>query len=100
MGGFFYIIYKPGAGITFVKARFDSMYGEINSAWHQTQDEMEVAVKIPPNTTATVILPEASAAEVIDINSTDVIKYEQVAEGVKLELGSGAYIFRYQTNNS
>jgi len=64
---------------------------------------MELAVTIPPNTTATVTLPYAKAGATTEGGTaiSGQSFYSQVAEddsGVTLELGSGNYVFRYPFN--
>jgi alpha-L-rhamnosidase len=60
--GFRHTIIKPYAvkGLNFVKASHKSMYGTIVSAWKREGSSLTLAVTIPPNTTATVLLPSAS----------------------------------------
>lgn len=56
---------RPGGGLTFAKATFDSVYGPIASAW-QIDDAgvFTLDVTIPANTTATVTLPNGDKHEV------------------------------------
>lgn len=76
--GYKKILIKPQfiKGITSVEATFNSMYGEIKSAWSCRDKKIKIAVEIPPNTTAVLYLPE---------------KEETV------EIGSGHYQFEYET---
>ncbi|OQO98463.1 alpha-L-rhamnosidase, partial [Geobacillus sp. 44B] len=46
-----------GPELTYAKASYHSMYGLIESLWHLSDDEVEVKVQIPANTTAEVLLP-------------------------------------------
>jgi len=46
-----------GAGLTWVRAKYRCTFGEIVSNWKLTRNIFHLEVKIPPNTTATVILP-------------------------------------------
>lgn len=48
----------PGGELQFATARLDSPYGTIASAWRTEKDRFEIAVEIPPNTTAELIIPE------------------------------------------
>ena len=64
-------------GITWVKASFESVYGCIQSEWECKNNRITVKVTIPPNTTASLYLPEK--------------------EGV-IELGSGSYSYEYDTD--
>jgi alpha-L-rhamnosidase len=94
--GYKYIILKPQPSpkFTFAKATFETMYGQILSAWEVKDGVMQVHVKIPANTTASVSLPQAHTEDVkqdgkpITGASTD-------ADGVTVQLGSGEYTFNY-----
>lgn len=101
--GYKHIIIKPhiGKGLDFVKASFESVYGEIRSEWALSQREMQMTVAIPPNTTATVVLPDAVLENVKHgdrylEDSSDIHKADQIDGGVLLELGSGEYRFNYR----
>lgn len=91
---------QPGQEISFAEAALQSMYGEIRSAWERKGGRMKIAVTIPPNTKATAVLPFARPEDLTEsgkgIDRMDgVLHYEPTADGVKLELGSGSYIFSY-----
>ena len=60
----FYIAPKLGGGLTSMKASYDSVRGRIESAYTIKNDELTLRVTIPPNTSATVILPDGSRREV------------------------------------
>ncbi|WP_216326472.1 alpha-L-rhamnosidase [Deinococcus aestuarii] len=47
----------PGGGLTFASARHVTPYGEASAAWVIRDGQIEVQVVVPPNTSATVILP-------------------------------------------
>ncbi|SFC19499.1 alpha-L-rhamnosidase [Parapedobacter composti] len=79
------------------------LYGDIHTAWQYTADRMEVSVTIPPNTSATVLLPQATLADVQESNQPlTAIKglkdAAQSGDAVKLKLGSGTYTFVYKPN--
>ena len=62
---------------------------------------MEFTVEIPANTTAEVILPGAAIGRVTEggkkpAESEGISGLLQLDEGVKLNLGSGKYCFRYE----
>jgi len=63
-------------GITWVKLRFESVYGTIRADWRCEDGKITVDVTVPANTTALVTLPEREDA---------------------LELGSGSYHYEYAT---
>ena len=57
--GFKNVIIKPAVvgDITWVKARHDGPYGRITSHWKRDGDQLVLDLVIPPNSSATVILP-------------------------------------------
>jgi alpha-L-rhamnosidase len=91
---------QPGAELAYAKAGLQTMYGLVKSEWEKADGRMKVKVTVPPNTTATVILPGAVLEQVLE-SGTDVRTaagvdgFEQVQAGVKLEVGSGEYCFEY-----
>jgi alpha-L-rhamnosidase len=89
-----------GISFTHAKASYESMYGKIRSSWHLTQEEVEIEVEIPANTTAEILLPNARLSEVREGNqpliSGDIPSYSESKEGVRLTVGSGSYHFKYQ----
>ena len=85
---------QPQEPLTHAKATFNSVYGEIESAWQKTATGYTFSIKIPANTTATVKLP------VSDLNK--VTEKSEILRGYKtkvennmalIEVGSGEYIF-------
>jgi len=51
----------PGGGLTYARVQHITPYGLAESAWSIKQEQIEVVVVVPPNTTASVILPENDA---------------------------------------
>ncbi len=101
--GYRHIIIQPhpGGGLSFAKARLDSMYGPIESGWRSTGETMMVDVEIPPNTSATVRLPGAKLAEVTEggkpLKTTEgIAKTKQQGNTAVVCVGSGRYSFQYQ----
>jgi alpha-L-rhamnosidase len=100
--GYKHIIIQPhpGGGLTWVKARLDSMYGPIESGWELTDKTMTVNIEVPANTTATVRLPDA---KVEDVREGDrpldrvkgVAKTVQEDDTAIIDVGSGRYVFEY-----
>ena len=94
---------RPGGGIQYTKASYDSICGKIATAWEDGGDALTVTVTIPANTTATVYIP-AKAPESV----TEGGKQASEAPGVKFlrmeggpgkdsaavfAIGSGTYRF-------
>ena len=49
---------RPGGGLTHAAASLETMYGAVSSSWKTDGDRFELTVSIPPNTNATVRLPD------------------------------------------
>ena len=48
---------NPIEGLDYVNCSYNSVYGRIESNWHRNGDRFEWDIVIPPNTSATVMLP-------------------------------------------
>lgn len=87
----------PCSGLTYAEAKYQSMYGEIISAWHMTAGQLRISCTIPPNTTATLLLPNTDPTQLkaepgaMDISASAF----QTSDGVEVMLGSGSYVFCY-----
>ena len=94
---------QPGGGLSSASAHHNSMYGKIESSWKIENGNFSLSTIIPPNTTATVILPAAQVAEVLESGNslkktTGILHYFQEENAVKIELGSGRYHFISKLN--
>ncbi len=94
---------QPGGGLSHASAKHQSMYGEIESSWKIENETFNLSVTIPPNTTATVVLPGAQIAEVLESGKSlkivkGIVNYFQEENAVKIELGSGRYHFKNKLN--
>ncbi len=90
----------PGGGLSHARARLQSMYGVIESSWVMQDDELRVNVTIPPNTRATVRLPDAELGAVTEgdgpvADAEGVSAAVQDGSHVEIELGAGRYAFAY-----
>ncbi len=56
----FVIAPRPGGSIAFARASYQSVYGSVKTDWAETENGYRLAVTIPANTTAAVILPDGS----------------------------------------
>ncbi|MBY0147108.1 alpha-L-rhamnosidase [Neobacillus niacini] len=89
-----------GAELTHVKAAYHSMYGKVVSDWTITEDEVQMEIEIPVNTTAEIILPDAVLIDVQEgglplTASEGILTQTTSGEDVRLEVGSGVYRFIY-----
>ena len=48
---------RPGGGLTHARARHRTPYGLAECSWRLEDEQIELAVVVPPNTTARVTLP-------------------------------------------
>ena len=64
--GFKKVLLKPAmvGDLTFVNSRHDGPYGRITSNWRKKDGQFILDATIPPNSTATVILPDGTSREV------------------------------------
>jgi alpha-L-rhamnosidase len=53
----------PGGTLTWAKGSYNSIRGEIASSWKIENGKFTLKVKIPVNTTATIILPNGKRQE-------------------------------------
>ncbi|SFQ34796.1 family 78 glycoside hydrolase catalytic domain [Caldicoprobacter faecalis] len=101
--GYKHIYIRPtlGEGLTYAKAELKSMYGKIKTEWRIQDGCMEISVCVPHNTTATVVLLFAKPDAVYEsgkrlTEAEGILEHETVDNGVKVEIGSGEYVFRYE----
>ncbi|BBI33958.1 alpha-L-rhamnosidase [Cohnella abietis] len=91
---------RPGEGLNYAWASFQSMYGEILSLWRIEDGMMNIQIILAPNTTGTVILPNCHQEEVTEggIRLAETEGVRQVIaqdKDLRLELDSGSYQFQY-----
>lgn len=53
----FTIAPRPGGHFTYAKARYDSVYGTVESSWHKKDGTLTFDITVPTNCTAEIILP-------------------------------------------
>jgi alpha-L-rhamnosidase len=89
---------QPGGKLTRAAVAYDSIRGRIESRWQQKGRRFELAVTVPANTTATVILPAAGAAQVTEggrpLEQAQGVKFVRMEGGrAVLAVESGRYRF-------
>jgi len=94
---------RPGGGLTFAKGSVHSMYGKVSSAWELKDGKMTLNVEVPANTTATVCLPKAKLGQVMESgkqlpSSPGISGLRQTDDAVVMEVGSGSYVFNYESS--
>ena len=92
---------QPGDQLSWADGSLNTMYGSIRSKWSRAEDgAMELLVVIPPNTTATIVLPgadsdKAKESEIPLQQAKGISSVEQVENGVSMLAGSGEYRFTW-----
>jgi alpha-L-rhamnosidase len=99
--GYRKVIIKPAiiGDLTWVKARYDSIYGRIISHWKREGDKLTLKVTVPANIKAEVYVPAKGLASVTEggnpaekANGVRFLRMERNA--AVFEVGSGSYEFR------
>lgn len=98
--GFKHFAIRPGlvGDLTYVRSRYRSMYGPIESNWERRGDKLMLQVSVPANTTATVSIPARQLADVTE-QGTPLAQVEGVTEAreqqgqVSFLLGAGRFVF-------
>jgi len=91
---------RPGSGISSGRASHMSPYGMVSSDWSIAGNYFTLKAVVPPNTTATVVLPDATLGKIFEMSSPlrsvdGVVSSAQQGSDVIIKVGSGAYEFRY-----
>jgi len=85
--------------ISWVRAHYDSIRGRIETAWKRSENDFELDVTIPPNTTATVYLPARDSDGVREgdnpLATAKGVKFIRMESGrAVLAVESGSYRFK------
>ena len=96
--GFDQIVIRPQVvpGLEWVRCRYDSVRGPIQSDWKYDGQTLQLEILIPANTSATVVLP-VSSAKGIKESGQDIGQISQIdiveSSATTLKIGSGQYRF-------
>ncbi|MFV0363165.1 MAG: family 78 glycoside hydrolase catalytic domain [Suipraeoptans sp.] len=86
------IIYpRLGGGLKHMTGEYESIYGLVMSSWKDKEEQVELKVIIPPNTTATICLDQAKAVIVND--GLDFCRKNGI---IHADAGSGEYTILYK----
>lgn len=96
--GFKHIRIRPAivGDLTHTNSTYDSLYGQIKSGWQRNGNDVIYEITIPPNTTASIMLPTDSP-DAVQLGDTPLQSSSEVAgihtEGNRtvFEVGSGNY---------
>lgn len=88
----------PGGGLTWLRAHYDSPRGRIATEWRVAGGRLRLAVRVPPNTTATVLVPRRGPGTVTEggrpAREARGVRLAREEEGVEVyAVGSGSYVF-------
>lgn len=94
---------RPDGGLTHVTASHLTPYGEVSSSWRIDAGNFYLSVAIPPNSSATVTLPDARLEQLLEAGksltrSNGIRAMRQVGSNTVMEIGSGQYGFSFSTN--
>jgi len=99
--GYEHVIVRPAAvgGVTWARARFDSVRGPVAVAWERAQETFTLRVSIPPGSCATVLVPTDEIGSVLEgrrpaCESTGVEPLSGPPGTAAFEVVSGTYEFR------
>ena len=98
--GFRHILIQPlpGGGLTEAHASYEAITGRIESGWKIDGDKLLLDAVIPPNTTATLLIPAPEGTPVLEsdkpANTAPGVKFAGAsASGLCFQIASGAYHF-------
>ncbi len=99
--GFKHIVIRPRptGDLTWVRAKTESPYGRVASAWRKEGDALTLKVTVPVNTTATVYLPLSHGIDTVTesgkpVQQSDTVQFLRTEAGCGVfEVPSGEYTF-------
>jgi alpha-L-rhamnosidase len=89
---------RPGGGLTYARAHYDSVNGRISTHWRIEEGTFQLDVTIPANTTATVFVPTCDVESVTEggrpIGQAGDIEIKWIEHRqMAFKIGSGRYQF-------
>jgi alpha-L-rhamnosidase len=90
----------PTEKLSYSKATFESSYGTVASGWERKDNKIILSVKIPANSTATIILPVDQASKVSSdgkalAENTAFSSIKTDNKKLLIEAGSGNYTLEF-----
>lgn len=96
---------KPDLAGKFTSAStsLETVYGTLSNSWEIKEGMMRMNVAVPVNTTARIILPNATKKNVLEngsalLKGSGIYRINQETEDVIVEVGSGNFTFNYKIN--
>jgi alpha-L-rhamnosidase len=101
----FFIRPQPVGDLTFARAEYDSIRGKIVSDWKIKKGWCTLYVVVPPNTTATICVPNAKLNDVREgggpaIKANGVTSFSQTGSSAIFEVEAGKYKFTAPSTRS
>jgi alpha-L-rhamnosidase len=98
--GYKQIKIKPhlGGNLTYASADLETFYGRVSSHWKKENQQLQLDVEIPANTTATIYIPAAKAESIKESGKTlsavkELKLRRKEGDYILVEVGSGEYHF-------
>jgi alpha-L-rhamnosidase len=99
--GYKKFVIKPAiiGDLTWVKATYESVYGQISSSWEREGRRLTLAVTVPPNTTAVIYVPTKETGEITEsgkpASEAECVRFIIEDDNSALfEVSSGTYRFK------
>ncbi len=94
----FVVAPRPGGGVTWARASYESIRGRIACDWKLDGARFTLRLTVPPNTTATVRLPTAERSAVTEsglpaVQAVGVKFLHATGKATFFQVGSGSYVF-------
>ena len=94
----------PTDNITAATASLETVYGTLSSSWQIKEGIMTMNVMVPPNTSATIVLPLATKNIVMENGTplstgSGIYGVKQENKAVIVEAGSGNFLFSYRIDH-
>lgn len=93
--GFKHTIIKPYVvgDLQWARAKYPSPYGQLLSHWERKGDDLHLHVVVPPNTTATALLPTFGKEGLKITEGGKPIEGKTEGDRIRVDLGAGEYRF-------
>jgi len=92
----FFIQPIPSGPLTYAKAELDTPYGIARSGWEKKNDGLLVKATVPPNSTATVIVPQMTKTKPLVTTDGKNVPLTQADGHYQFNVSPGSYIFKIQ----
>ena len=78
---------EPRDPLTSASASLNTPYGNVSSSWEIANNEFQLEVVVPPNTTATIIMPR-NAQDILNLNGSP---FKESSDLKRIETSTGSY---------